>query len=74
MTRVFFGETYGLHKHFSKLINEHSEIQGTPLFYEMSREEQMAHLMKVYNACGKDPELKKAMQSFTLTTNFTDYF
>ncbi len=73
MTRILLSDTYHLHKAYSKAVADRPELQSTFEFYEMSREQQMEVLMKRMNIMLQDPQIKKYLQTFSISTNFLEY-
>ncbi|CDW76918.1 acyl-coenzyme a oxidase [Stylonychia lemnae] len=53
LTKIFYGSSYMNHKKYQKIINDNPTLHGNPDYYDMDRNQQMIHAMKVVEASGK---------------------
>lgn len=75
LTRVLQGKDYDRHKHYVRWFKSHPEVFTGPSYYDMSREDQMAQLMKMANIMRKSPELydEYLEGGYTKMYNVIDY-
>jgi hypothetical protein len=73
LTKIIYGNDIEFHNLYKRFTLENKELQTTPEFYEMTREEQMERSMRQFSFLHSHPEIRKHHQSKSFITILLDY-
>jgi len=58
LTKLFYGDSYEIHRDFLDVVTTDKEMQSNLEFYEMTREEMLERSMKLVNHVVQVPRLR----------------